>query len=254
MQLPSFSVEGKVTIVTGASRGIGKTLAKGFAEAGALVVLVARTESQLEATAEEIREKGGRALVVPTDVTQRDQLNKMVQKTVIEFGKIDVLLNVAGGAGDVYVIPPVQMLEEDYDELHERNYKSVFLCNQAVAKVMIDQQHGSIINVSSLSGTKVVAMEAVVGGFKAAVNQMTKALAVAWGPYNIRVNAIAPGITLTDRVKKKLGPEFIEQFSEGIPLRKAAEPEDHLGPAIFLASDAASYVTGVVLPTDGGPQ
>ena len=254
MKLPDFSVEGKVTIVTGASRGIGNALAKGFAEAGATVVLAARTESQLEAAAEEIRETGGTALVVPTDVTKRDQLNKLVQKTVVEFGKIDVLLNVAGGAGDVYVIPPVQMLEEDYDALHERNYKSVFLCNQAVAKVMIDQQYGSIVNFSSLSGTKAVAMEAVVGGFKAAVNQMTKALAVAWGPYNIRVNAIAPGITLTERVKKKMGPEFIEQFSEGLPLRRAAEPEDHLGPAIFLASDASSYITGMVLPSDGGPQ
>lgn len=254
MNLPNFSVEGKVTIVTGASRGIGNALAKGFAEAGAPVVLVARTVSELEATAEEITANGGKALIVPTDVTQRDQLNKMVQKTIIEFGRIDVLLNVAGGAGDIYVMPPIQMLEEYYDELHERNYKSVFLCNQAVAKVMIEQQHGSIVNVSSLSGTKAIAMEAVVGGLKAAVNQMTKALAVSWGPYNVRVNAIAPGITLTERVKKKLGPEFIKQFTETIPLKKAAEPEDHLGPAMFLASDASAYITGIVLPSDGGPQ
>ena len=119
---------------------------------------------------------------------------------------------------------------------------------------MVEQKSGSIINVSSLSGTKPVAYEAVVGGFKAAVNQMTKALALAWGPDNVRVNAIAPGITLTERVKKKLGPEFIENFSQGIPLRRPAQPEDHLGPALFLASDASAYITGMVIPSDGGPQ
>ncbi len=254
MALPNFSVKDKVTIVTGASRGIGKSLAIGFAEAGARVALVARTVSELEATAREIRAKGGTVIVIPTDVTDRQQLEEMVQKTKKEFGRIDVLLNVAGGAGDVYVLPPLDMPEEHYDELHGRNYRAVFFCNQAVARVMIEQKSGSIINISSLSGTKPVAYEAVVGGFKAAVNQMTKALALAWGPDNVRVNAIAPGITLTDRVKKKLGPEFIENFSQGIPLRRPAQPEDHLGPALFLASEASAYITGMVIPSDGGPQ
>jgi len=254
MSLPSFSVEGKVTIVTGASRGIGKAMAIGFAEAGAKVALAARTGSQLEETSEEIRSKGGTALVVPTDVTEISQLEGMVQKTKDEFGRIDVLLNVAGGAGDIWVMPPIDMPAEHYDELHGRNYRAVFFCNQAVARVMIDQKSGSIINFSSLSGTKPIPFEAVVGGFKAAVNQMTRALAVAWGPDNIRVNAIAPGITLTERVKKKMGSEFIENFSQGLPLRRAAQPEDHLGPALFLASDASAYITGIVIPSDGGPQ
>ncbi len=254
MALPSFSVEGKIAIVTGASRGIGKSLALGFAEAGARVALVARTVSELEATAEEIKAKGGTAFVVPTDVTERHQLEAMVQKVKKEFGRIDVLLNVAGGAGDIWVMPPIDMPEEHYDELHGRNYKAVFFCNQAVARVMVEQKSGSIINISSLSGTKPVIFEAVVGGFKAAVNQMTRALAMAWGPDNVRVNAIAPGITLTERVKNKMGPEFIENFSQGIPLRRAAQPEDHLGPAIFLASDASAYITGIVIPSDGGPQ
>jgi len=254
MTQPSFSVKDKITVVTGASRGIGKALAIGFADAGAKVALVARTVSELEATADEIRSKGGTALVVPTDVTDRQQFEAMIQKTKAEFGRIDVLLNVAGGAGDVYVLPPLDMPEEHYDELHGRNYRAVFFCNQAVARVMVEQKSGSIINISSLSGTKPVAYEAVVGGFKAAVNQMTKALAIAWGPDNVRVNAIAPGITLTERVKKKLGPEFIENFSQGIPLRRPAQPEDHLGPALFLASDASAYITGMVVPSDGGPQ
>ncbi len=254
MSLPSFSVEGKVTIVTGASRGIGKAMAVGFAQAGAKVALVARTVSQLEETSEEIRSKGGTALVVPTDVTEISQLEAMVQKTRDEFGRIDVLLNVAGGAGDIWVMPPIDMPAEHYDELHGRNYRAVFFCNQAVARVMIDQKSGSIINFSSLSGTKPIPFEAVVGGFKAAVNQMTRALAVAWGPDNVRVNAIAPGITLTERVKKKMGAEFIEKFSQGLPLRRAALPEDHLGPALFLASDASAYITGIVIPSDGGPQ
>ncbi len=254
MSLPSFSVEGKVTIVTGASRGIGKALAAGFAEAGARVALVARTVSELEATANEIRSKGGTAIVVPTDVTKPRQLAEMTRKIKEEFGRIDVLLNVAGGAGDIWVMPPIDMPEEHYDELDGRNFKAVFFCNQAVARVMIEQKSGSIINISSLSGTKPVIFEAVVGGFKAAVNQMTRALAMAWGPDNVRVNAIAPGLTLTDRVKKKMGPEFIANFSQGIPLRRPANPEDHLGPALFLASDASAYITGMVIPSDGGPQ
>lgn len=254
MSIPSFSVEGKATIVTGASRGIGNTLARGFAEAGAWVALVARTVSELEATAQEIKAKGGKAIVVPTDVTQQGQLYAMVERTVQEWGRIDVLLNVAGGAGDIWVMPALEMAEEYYEELHQRNLKSVFLCSQAVARVMVKQGKGSIVNISSLSGTKPIALEAVVGAFKAGVNQMTRALAVAWAPYNVRVNTIAPGLTLTDRVKKKLGPELIDRFSQDIPLKRVAQPEDHLGPAIFLASDASAFITGAIIPSDGGPQ
>jgi len=254
MSIPSFSVEGKATIVTGASRGIGNTLARGFAEAGAWVALVARTVSELEATAQEIKAKGGKAIVVPTDVTQQGQLNAMVERTVQEWGRIDVLFNVAGGAGDIWVMPALEMAEEYYEELHQRNLKSVFLCSQAVARVMVKQGKGSIVNISSLSGTKPIALEAVVGAFKAGVNQMTRALAVAWAPYNVRVNTIAPGLTLTDRVKKKLGPELIDRFSQDIPLKRVAQPEDHLAPAIFLASDASAFITGAIIPSDGGPQ
>ncbi len=254
MALPSFSVNDKVTIITGAGRGIGKTIAKGFAEAGAKVVLVSRTVSELETTTEEIRDNGGTAIFIPTDLTKRDQVEQMVDQTAKEFGRIDVLVNVAGGAGDIWVVPNETMPEEHYDELHGRNLKAVFLCNQAVGRVMIEQKQGSIINFSSLSGEKPIALEAVVGAFKAGVNQMTKALAVAWGPYNIRVNVIAPGITLTERVKKKLGPELIEKFSQTIPMKRPANPEDHLGPALFLASDASSYISGLIVPSDGGPQ
>lgn len=254
MTIPSFSVGGKVTIITGASRGIGNTLAMGFAEAGARVALVARTAPALESTVEKIRSKGGTAIAIPTDVTNCKQLEEMVEKTISEFGRIDVLLNVAGGAGETWVLPPLDMPEAFYDELDGRNYKGVFFCNQAVARVMVKQKSGSIINFSSLSGTKPVVFEAVVGGLKAAVNQLTKALAAAWGPDNVRVNAIAPGITLTERVKKKLKPGFIKNISQSIPLRRPAQPEDLLGPALFLASDASSYITGMIMPADGGPQ
>jgi len=254
MTIPSFSVEGKVTIVTGASRGIGKALAMGFAEAGAKVALVARTASELESTAEKIRSKGGTAIAIPTDVTRCQKLEEMVEKTRAEFGRIDVLLNVAGGAGDTWVLPPLDMPETFYDELDGRNYKGVFFCNQAVARVMVEQKSGSIVNFSSLSGTKPLVFEAVVGGLKAGVNQLTKALAAAWGPDNVRVNAIAPGITLTERVKKKLKPEFVENITQSIPLRRLANPGDLLGPALFLASDASAYITGMIMPADGGPQ
>ena len=254
MSVPNFSVEGKVTIVTGSSRGIGKALALGFAEAGASVVLAARTVSELEANAQEITAKGGKALVAPTDVTDRAQLSEMVQKTVKEFGRIDVLLNVAGGAGDRQLRPPLEISEDFWDELQDRNLKSVFLCNQAVARVMVEQRSGSIINISSMSGTKPVAYEAAAGAAKAGVNQLTRALAIAWAPYNVRVNAIAPGLTLTARATRGLGPELVEKYSKDIPLGRAAQPEDHLGPAMFLASDASAFITGIIIPSDGCPQ
>ncbi len=254
MNLPSFSVENKIVIITGASRGIGKIMAKGFAAAGAKVVLVSRTVSELNATAEEILAKNGQTLIAPTDLTESDQVRQMVDKTIKEFGRIDVLLNVAGGAGDIWVVPNETMPEAHYDELHSRNLKAVFLCNQAVGKVMIDQKQGSIINFSSQSGVKPIALEAVVGAFKAGVNQMTRALAAAWGTHNVRVNVIAPGITLTQRVKEKLGAKLIDQFSQLIPLKRPAQPEDHLGPALFLASDASAHISGAIIPSDGGPQ
>lgn len=252
--MPSFSVEGKITVVTGASHGIGNALALGFAEAGAPVALVARTVSELEATALRIRGDGGRAVVTPADVTKRVQVQEMVERVVKEFGRIDVLLNVAGGAGTRQLRPPLELSEEFWDELQDRNLKSVFLVNQAVARVMVEQRSGSIINVSSLSGTKPVALEAAAGAAKAGVNQLTRALAIALAPYNVRVNAIAPGLTLTARATKGLGPELVEKFSRDIPLGRAARPEDHLGLAIFLASDASAFITGAIIPSDGGPQ
>ncbi len=254
MNTPSFSVEGKITIVTGASRGIGNALALGFAEAGAPVALVARTASELEATAQRIRDNGGKALVAPADVTKRGHVEQMVEGVVREFGRIDVLLNVAGGAGTKQLRPPLEISDELWDELQDRNLKSVFLVNQAVARVMVEQRSGSIINISSLSGTKPVALEAAAGAAKAGVNQLTRAFAIAWAPYNVRVNAIAPGLTLTPRAMKGLGPELVEKFSKDIPLGRAARPEDHLGLAIFLASDASAFITGAIIPSDGGPQ
>jgi NAD(P)-dependent dehydrogenase (short-subunit alcohol dehydrogenase family) len=254
MSIPSFSVQDKVTIVTGAGRGIGKALAIGFGEAGASVALVARTVAQLEETAETIRASGGKALVVPTDVTKKDQVDRMVQTVLKQWGRIDVLLNVAGGAGDIWVLAPLEMKEVYYDELQERNLKSVFLCNQSVASVMVQHKKGSIVNISSMSGVKPVPLEAAVGAFKAGVNHLSRAFAISWGPYNVRVNVIAPGLTLTDRVQKKLTPELIDRFSKDIPLGRAAKPEDHLGLALFLASDASAFITGAVIPSDGGPQ
>jgi len=254
MALPDFSVKDKVTIATGASRGIGNALALGFGEAGAKVALVARTVSELEEAADKIRAKGGTALVAPADVTKKDQVEAMVDRVVKEFGRIDVLLNVAGGAGTRQLRPPLEIAEDFYDELQDRNLKSVFLVNQAVARVMVEQKSGSIINISSMSGTKPVGMESVAGAAKAGVNQLTRALAIAWAPYDVRVNAIAPGLTLTERATRGLGPELVERFSKDIPLGRAARPEDHLGPAIFLASDAGAFITGIILPSDGGPQ
>ena len=236
MELPSFSVEGKATIVTGASRGIGNCLAKGFAEAGARVALVARTVEELEATAEEIRSRGGTAIAVPTDVTKRDQVERMVRVVLDRFGRIDVLLNVAGGAGERQLRPPLEIEEDFYDELLDRNLKSVFLVNQAVAREMARQGWGSIINFSSLSGTKPVPLESVAGAAKAGVNHLTRAWAAALGPYGVRVNAIAPGSIMTDALRLFLDEASLERMRQLTPMKRLGETEDVALAALYLAS------------------
>jgi len=251
MIVPDFSVEGKVVIVTGASRGIGNTLARGFAEAGAAVALAARKVSELESTAEDIRAQGGTALVVPTDVTNDAQITQMIQKTVQELGRIDVLINNVGARQSK---PPLEVTEDLFTKLIDRNLKSVHLCSQAAARVMIEQRSGSIINISAMSGVRPVAQESHAGAAKAAVNHLTRVLAAAWAPYNVRVNAIAPSLTLTAQAEAGLGPELIAKYTKDIPLGRAARPEDYLGVTIFLASEASSFITGVVIPVDGGPR
>lgn len=251
MGTPELSLGGKVAIITGSSGGIGRTLALGFAEAGASVVLVARTAAELEAAADQIRAKGGKALAVPTDVTDGARVSEMVARAVKGFGRIDVLVNCAGGAN---YMPLLDMGQEVWGETLALNITGVYLCSRAAGRVMVEQKSGSIINFSSAVATAVVANMVHYSAAKAAVNQFTRVLAAEWGPYNIRVNAISPGLTDTSHTREVMGPDLFELYAKAVPLGRAGQPKDILGVAIFLASDVSSYISGAIIPVSGGPQ
>ena len=254
MKIPKLSVEGKVAIITGGSQGIGNGLAKGFAKAGASVVLVARGAELLEVAVKEIKSQGGRALAVPTDVTDSSQVSQMVKRTVEAFGRIDVLINCAGGTGADRFIPLLDLEEEVWDRVVDLNLKAAYLCCRAVGRVMVEQKSGSVINISSGAATTPVATLTYYCAAKSGINQFTRALAIEWGPHNLRVNAISPGLTDTPGERNHMPSETWEKYAGMVPLGRVGQPEDILGAALFLASEASDFITGAVIPVSGGPQ
>jgi len=251
-----FNLDGKVAIVTGAGRGIGKAIALGLADAGADVVAAARTATDIEATAEEIRAKGRKSLAVPTDVRLADQVSNLVEKSMAEFGRIDILVNNAGGS---FIAGTMDLSEGGWDAIVRENLKSVFLCSKAAAKVMISQKKGNIVSIASVAGIASYTLCAPYGAAKAGIVNFTKTLAMDLAPYNIRVNAIAPGFIASGGLLQLLNmkPDTSEQekgggFLEHIPLGRYGQPEDIVGGIIYLVSDASSYVTGQTLVIDGG--
>jgi NAD(P)-dependent dehydrogenase (short-subunit alcohol dehydrogenase family) len=251
-----FSLEGKVAIVTGAGRGIGKSIALGLADAGADVVVCARTAADIVATAAEIRAKGRKSLPLPTDVRFAEQVASLVEKSVAEFGRIDILVNNAGGS---FIAATMDLSEGGWDAIVRENLKSVFLCSKAAARVMIAQKSGNIVNIASIAGTASYTLCSPYGAAKAGLINFTATLAVELAPHNIRVNAIAPGSIATGGFLQLLNAEPGEVKPEekggllpSIPLGRYGQPEDIVGAAVFLASDASSYVTGQTLVVDGG--
>jgi len=250
MVLSSFSLTGRVAIVTGAGRGIGKAIALGLADAGADVVVAARTASDIEATAGEITAKGRKALAVPTDVRQSDQVDNLVDKAVAQFGTIDILVNNAGG---YFVASTTELSEGGWDAIIRENLKSVFLCSKAAAKVMMGQKKGNITNVASVVGFRAYSSNAAYGAAKAGIINFTKTLAVDLAPYNIRVNAIAPGFIATPGSLQLLEVDKgLKAMVDRIPLGRLGQPEEVAQGIVYLASDASSYVTGQTLLVDGG--
>jgi len=248
-----FALTDKIAIVTGSGRGIGKAIALGLASAGAKVALVARTPAEIEATRDEIKKEGGTALPIPADVQDGQQVASLVQRTIEEFGRIDILVNNVGGI--TQVAPILELSEELWDADIKRNLKSVFLCSQAVARVMLQQEKGSIINVGSLAGSKPVPGQLAYSAAKAGMANLTQGFAMEWGQYHIRVNAIMPGTTMTPAVEKIYQgrpSEDRELVREFIPLKRFGRPNDFVGIVIYLASDASEWVTGAIIPVDGG--
>jgi len=248
MILSKFDLSGKTAIVTGAGRGIGKGLALGFAEAGANVVVASRTESEIEATAAEIRNIGRKSLAVPTDVRLSDQINNLVQKTLAEFGRIDILINNAGGS---FVVMSMDMSENAWDAVVRENLRPVFICSKIVGKVMLDQKKGNIVNISSKAGEGASPGLCAYGASKAGVINLTRTLALEWAPH-VRVNCIAPGAIETPGLRAT-SSEHLAETINSIPMARMGQPEDIATAAIFLASDAAEWVTGITIDVDGGP-
>jgi NAD(P)-dependent dehydrogenase (short-subunit alcohol dehydrogenase family) len=247
---PSFSLSGQVALVTGAAKGIGKACALALAQAGADIILGLRLKDHEEALASEIRALGRQALPVQMDVSKLDEIEAAVQAGVQHFKHIDILVNNAGiGKPN----PAEKVLEKDFDDTLTVNLKGTFFTAQTVGKVMIAQRKGRIINISSQAGFVALPTESVYCMTKAAISHLTKCLALEWAPYNITVNAVAPTFIETPGTKKWLDDEaFRSSVKDRIPLGRIGDPMEVAGPVVFLASPAASLITGATLMIDGG--
>jgi len=250
MDMSVFALTDRVAIVTGSGRGIGKGIALALADAGANVVVVARTAADIEATAAEIIAKGRRALAVPTDVREPEQVADMLQKTMDAFGRVDILVNNAGGFSRAQVL---DMDYEVWEDTLKENLTSIFICSKIIAGQMAQQKEGNIINISSIAATGPWPGAAAYGVTKAGIINFTQTLAEELAPYNIRVNVITPGFIKTPGTDKlwKAKPEWL-QVLDKIPMHRRGDIDEIATTAIFLASDASSYITGESIIVAGG--
>jgi NAD(P)-dependent dehydrogenase (short-subunit alcohol dehydrogenase family) len=253
MNLSDFSLTDKVAIITGASKGIGRAIAVGFAQAGAKVVVASRTEVDIENTASIIQKTGGKALAVPADVTNTGQIENLLSKTLESFKKVDILVNNAGGdsGGTGYVS---DLSVDDWKLGIELNLNSLFYCCKIIGGEMVRRNSGNIINMTSGMGFGPYPGAAHHAAARAGVINLTKTLALEWALFNIRVNAIAPGYTETTLPAKawKEHPEDKEALLKLIPLGRTAQPEEMVSTAVFLASSASEYITGETINVNGG--
>lgn len=245
-----FSVANQVVLVSGGSRGIGRSIAAGFCQRGARVIITGREAATLEETARQISTPEGPARGMVCDVADPAAINRLVEQALGEFGHIDTLVNVAGVNRRM---PTENLTEADFDFVMDINFKGPFLLSQAVGKGMLARGSGNQINVVSLNNFAPLPWVMPYAASKAALGHMTRSLAMEWGARGVRVNAIAPGFILTDLTKKLWSHEKMQAWGlRNTPLRRLGAPDDMIGTAIFLASEASAFMTGQVLFVDGG--
>jgi NAD(P)-dependent dehydrogenase (short-subunit alcohol dehydrogenase family) len=245
-----FSLADRVAVVTGASRGLGRSISLGMARAGAHIVGVGRTEEDLSAVIGEVKTIGREALAIPADITKLSEIDSVVEKALAAFGRIDILVNNAG-----INIPQnaSEVTEEAWDQVMNINLKATFFCSQRVGMVMIDQRHGKIINISSQMALVGYYKRSAYCASKGGVAQITKVLAVEWAPFNINVNSVAPTFVETAMTANMFSDRaFREDVMSRIPMGRLAQPEDVVGAVVYLASPASDFVTGHTLLVDGG--
>ena len=251
MDYPEFGVSGKVALVTGAARGLGRAISLALAHAGADVALGLRDVNADSGITAEVRNMGRKALPLQMDVSNMEQIHRTVDETVKEFGRVDILVNNAGAAPENLA---ENVIEKDFDETLAVNLKGTFFVSQAVGRVMIRQRKGTIINISSQAGFVALPTESIYCMTKAAIAHLTKCLAIEWGKYGITVNAVAPTFIHTPGTEDFLSDprRLVDTVERVAALHRIGQPMEVAGAVVFLASPAASLITGETLLIDGG--
>lgn len=246
-----FNLDGKVALITGAGSGLGRQFAETLAGAGATVALAARRREKLEETAEMVRQGGGNAICLELDVTDALSVTNCIRETASEVGGLDILINNAGIARQAFL---TETSEDDWDAVIDTNLKGVFMMAQAAAKAMINAgKPGCIINIASILGLRVSKALGSYIAAKSAVVQLTKAMAIEWARYDIRVNALAPGYFITEINEAQFADGQADAFlKQRVPMGRVGELDEISGPLLLLASGAGSYMTGSILTVDGG--
>ncbi len=244
-----FDLTGRVALVTGGSKGLGRAIAGALAEAGADVAITSRTQADLDRASEELRATGRRVLSVAADVTDEASIHQMVHRVLDHFGEIDILVNNAGIEGSGAI---VEMEAAHWDEVIAVNLRGPMLCCKHVGPHMIKRQRGKVINIASVFATRVSRYMAAYAATKAALVQLTRTLALEWMRANVQVNALCPGYFLTPMNEAFFSSDPGRRLIDRLPIQRLGRPEELEGAAVFLASDATSYMTGAVLYIDGG--